>query len=482
MRDITVYNTLTREKEVFKPVTPGEAKMYVCGVTPYNHPHIGNARPFVTWDVIRRYLTHIGYKVTYIQNFTDVDDKIINTSNGEGVTWDVIANRYIDSYFEVMDKLGVTHADVYPRVSNHIDDIIKMIDTLIKNGHAYELDGDVYYSVESFANYGQLSGRTLDDMEAGARIEVDSRKKNPMDFALWKSAKPGEPYWESPWGNGRPGWHIECSAMSNKYLGEEFDFHGGGSDLIFPHHENEIAQSEGCTEHHPMVRYWLHNGFITINQEKMSKSLNNFFLVKDVLKHYTPDELRYFLLSTHYRSPLDFSDERLEEAKKALERFRTAIENLLYLETRPAGTCKDATQLMEHAKQYEEEFEQAMSDDFNTALATSPMFGLAKEINIYYQSVITRDGAVCQDALQEVKRIFKMMTDIIGVLEAAWAGMTNADCDEYEALMNVILHIRQQAREQKQYCIADMIRDELSEIGIAIEDSPQGARWKKREV
>ena len=306
--------------------------MYVCGVTPYNHPHIGNARPFVTWDVIRRYMKHVGYKVTYVQNFTDVDDKIINTSNGEGVSWDTIANRYIDSYFEVMDVLGVQRADIYPRVSTHIDDIIAMIQTLIDKGYAYELDGDVYYSVEKFEHYGELSGRTLDDMEAGARIEVDGRKKNPMDFALWKAAKPGEPYWESPWGNGRPGWHIECSAMSQKYLGTEFDFHGGGSDLIFPHHENEIAQSEGCSGQHPAVRYWLHNGFITINSEKMSKSLNNFFLVKDILEQYSPDALRYFLLSTHYRSPLDFSDERLEEANKSLERLSTAIENLLYLE------------------------------------------------------------------------------------------------------------------------------------------------------
>ena len=419
MREITVYNTMTRQKEVFNPVTPGEAKMYVCGVTPYNHPHIGNARPFVTWDVIRRYMKHVGYKVTYVQNFTDVDDKIINTSNGEGVSWDTIANRYIDSYFEVMDALGVQRADIYPRVSTHIDDIIAMIQTLIDKGYAYELDGDVYYSVEKFEHYGELSGRTLDDMEAGARIEVDGRKKNPMDFALWKAAKPGEPYWESPWGNGRPGWHIECSAMSQKYLGTEFDFHGGGSDLIFPHHENEIAQSEGCSGQHPAVRYWLHNGFITINSEKMSKSLNNFFLVKDILEQYSPDALRYFLLSTHYRSPLDFSDERLEEANKSLERLSTAIENLLYLEKCEPGSCDEAQRLLEKAKAYEEEFEDAMSDDFNTALATSSMFGLAKEINIYYQAVTSREGVVCQEAIAEVKRIFKFMTDVIGVLEKA---------------------------------------------------------------
>ena len=482
MREITVYNTMTRQKEVFNPVTPGEAKMYVCGVTPYNHPHIGNARPFVTWDVIRRYMKHVGYKVTYVQNFTDVDDKIINTSNGEGVSWDTIANRYIDSYFEVMDALGVQRADIYPRVSTHIDDIIAMIQTLIDKGYAYELDGDVYYSVEKFEHYGELSGRTLDDMEAGARIEVDGRKKNPMDFALWKAAKPGEPYWESPWGNGRPGWHIECSAMSQKYLGTEFDFHGGGSDLIFPHHENEIAQSEGCSGQHPAVRYWLHNGFITINSEKMSKSLNNFFLVKDILEQYSPDALRYFLLSTHYRSPLDFSDERLEEANKSLERLSTAIENLLYLEKCEPGSCDEAQRLLEKAKAYEEEFEDAMSDDFNTALATSSMFGLAKEINIYYQAVTSSEGVVCQEAIAEVKRIFKFMTDVIGVLEEAWEGNTGANAAEYEELMQVILSVRQACREQKQWALADCIRDRLAEIGITIEDSPQGARWKKREV
>lgn len=459
MREITVYNTMTRQKEVFNPVTPGEAKMYVCGVTPYNHPHIGNARPFVTWDVIRRYMKHVGYKVTYVQNFTDVDDKIINTSNGEGVSWDTIANRYIDSYFEVMDALGVQRADIYPRVSTHIEDIIAMINTLIEKGYAYELDGDVYYSVDKFEHYGELSGRTLDDMEAGARIEVDGRKKNPMDFALWKAAKPGEPYWESPWGNGRPGWHIECSAMSQKYLGTEFDFHGGGSDLIFPHHENEIAQSEGCSGQHPAVRYWLHNGFITINSEKMSKSLNNFFLVKDILEQYSPDALRYFLLSTHYRSPLDFSDERLEEANKSLERLSTAIENLLYLEKCEPGSCDEAQRLLEKAKAYEEEFEDAMSDDFNTALATSSMFGLAKEINIYYQAVTSREGVVCQEAIAEVKRIFKFMTDVIGVLEEAWEGNTGANAAEYEELMQVILSVRQACREQKQWALADCIRE-----------------------
>ena len=337
MRELKVYNTLTRKKEIFVPVTPGQVKMYVCGITPYNHSHMGNARPFVTWDVIKRYLEHLGYEVTHIQNFTDVDDKIINAANGEGVTWDTISNRYIASYFDVMDKLHIRRADKYPRVSEHMDEIINMVQNLIDKGYAYVIDHNVYYSVEKFADYGELSGRSLDDMMAGARIEVDDRKHNPMDFALWKGAKPGEPSWDSPWGKGRPGWHIECSAMSNKYLGDTFDFHGGGSDLIFPHHENEIAQSEAFTGKKPMVKYWLHNGFITINSEKMSKSLNNFFLVKDVLEHYSPDALRFFLISNHYRSPLDFSDERLEEMTRSLERLGTAIDNVLELLAMPAG-------------------------------------------------------------------------------------------------------------------------------------------------
>jgi len=481
MREIKVFNTLTREKEVFKPVVEGEARIYVCGVTPYNHPHIGNARPFVTWDVIRRYLAHVGYKVTYVQNFTDVDDKIINTSNGEGVTWDVIANRYIDAYFEAMDALHVKRADIYPRVSTHIADIIAMISKLIEKGYAYELNGDVYYSVEKFEHYGELSGRTLEDMEAGARVEVNDEKSNPMDFALWKAVKPGEPSWESPWGPGRPGWHIECSAMSNKYLGNEFDFHGGGSDLIFPHHENEIAQSEGCHGHHPTVHYWLHNGFITINQEKMSKSLNNFFLVKDILKQYSADALRYFLLTTHYRSPLDFSDERLDDANKSLEKFSTVINNLLYLESLEEGAIsEDENTLLAKAISYQEEFEVAMSDDFNTALASAAMFGLAKEINIYYQNVQGSNGKVNHEVLAKVKDIFKFMTDIIGVLEDVWNGATNAaGAKEYDELMQVILNVRQCAREHKHWEVADAIRDQLAAIGITIEDSPQGARWKK---
>ena len=481
MRELKVYNTLTRRKEVFKPLEPGKVKMYVCGITPYNHSHMGNARPFVTWDVIKRYLEHLGYEVTHIQNFTDVDDKIINAANGEGVSWDTICNRYIASYFEVMDALHIRRADKYPRVSEHMPEIIKMVETLIEKGYAYVIDHDVYYSVEKFDDYGKLSGRSLDDMMAGARIEVDDRKHNPMDFALWKGAKPGEPAWDSPWGPGRPGWHIECSAMSNKYLGETFDFHGGGSDLIFPHHENEIAQSEACTGHKPMVRYWLHNGFITINSEKMSKSLNNFFLVKDVLAHYSPDALRFFLISNHYRSPLDFSDERLEEMPRSLERLGTSIDNVLELLDMPAGAKSDeAAQLLATAQKDEEAFEEAMCDDFNTALASAAMFDLAKQVNIFKDAVLNKGIPVDSSVLAEVKRIFKTMTDILGILEDRWSGEKGAASDkDYSNLMDMILEIRQECRNQKQYALADMIRDKLSDLGITVEDSPQGARWKK---
>ena len=479
---IKVYNTLTKQKEEFVPITPGKANIYVCGVTPYNHPHVGNARPFVTWDVIRRFLEHEGYDVTHVQNFTDVDDKIINTANKEGVQWFDICNRYIDSYFEVMDKLNVRRAHVYPRVSEHINDIIATVQCLIDNGYGYVVDGDVFYSVEKFKYYGQLSGRNLEDMLAGARVDVDDRKRNPMDFALWKSAKPGEPAWESPWGPGRPGWHIECSTMSMKYLGESFDFHGGGSDLIFPHHENEIAQSEGCTGIHPFVHYWLHNGFITVNEEKMSKSLGNFFMVIDILEHYDPETLRFFIVSTHYRSPLDFSDARLTEAQKSLARLRQAQETLGELsEMMSAGPTADSLALRDKVKELREAFMEAMRDDFNTALAISHMFALAKEINIYHKAVVDAgikpDGklvALLNDVLAE-------MCSIIGVLEKTAAPAEEEAGDSKEAeLVEMLIAMRQDARKNKNYALADELRNKLSEIGIVLQDTPQGVKWSKQ--
>ena len=479
---IKVYNTLTKQKEEFVPIHPGKANIYVCGVTPYNHPHVGNARPFVTWDVIRRFLEHEGYDVTHVQNFTDVDDKIINTANKEGVQWYDICNRYIDSYFEVMDKLNVRRAHVYPRVSEHINDIIKTVQCLIDNGYGYVVDGDVFYSVEKFKYYGQLSGRNLEDMLAGARVDVDDRKRNPMDFALWKSAKPGEPAWESPWGPGRPGWHIECSTMSMKYLGETFDFHGGGSDLIFPHHENEIAQSEGCTGIHPFVHYWLHNGFITVNEEKMSKSLGNFFMVIDILEHYDPETLRFFIVSTHYRSPLDFSDARLTEAQKSLARLRQAQETLGELsEMLSAGPTAESLALREKVKELREAFMEAMRDDFNTALAISHMFALAKEINIYHKAVV--DAGIKPDGklVAMFNDVFAEICSIIGVLEKTAAPAAEEAGDSKEAeLVEMLIAMRQDARKNKNYALADELRNKLNEIGIVLQDTPQGVKWSKQ--
>ena len=420
---------MTKQKDEFKPFKKGEVSIYVCGVTPYNHPHIGNARPFVTWDVIKRYLRKCGYNVKHVQNFTDIDDKIIRTANSEGVKWSDISTRYIDAYFEVMDKLNVQRADIYPKVSEHIPDIIAMIQTLVDKGYAYPMDGDVYFSVEKFAGYGKLSGRKLEDMQAGARIEVDDRKHNPIDFALWKAAKTGEPAWESPWGSGRPGWHIECSTMSLKYLGETFDFHGGGSDLIFPHHENEIAQSQACCGHDDsFARYWLHNGFITINQEKMSKSLNNFFTVKDILEKYPAEVLRFFIIETHYRSPLDFSDERLKESQTSLNRLNTAMENVYELAKQKPGQVSAASKaLVEAALQAKKDFYEAMDDDFNTALALSYMFALAKEINIYYHAVTTGEIEHAVEDFAQAKAVYEDMADILGILVADGSKITEED-------------------------------------------------------
>jgi len=476
-----VYNTLTKQKEEFKPLVPGEVSMYVCGITPYNHAHIGNARPAITWDVIRRYLERRGYRVKHVQNFTDIDDKIINAANEEGVSWDVIANRYIAAYFEVMDKLNVKRADIYPRVSEHIPEIIQMIETLLAKGFAYVVDGDVYFSVTKFPAYGELSGRNLEEMQAGARVDVDERKQHPMDFALWKSAKPGEPAWDSPWGPGRPGWHIECSAMSQKYLGASFDFHGGGSDLIFPHHENEIAQSEACTGIKPFVRYWLHNGFITVNQEKMSKSLGNFFLVKDILEYYPADVVRFFIVSTHYRSPLDFSDQRLAEAGRGLERLRTVIDNIRQLEKLPAGKADAAAaKLQTAAAQAVSDFYAAMDDDFNTALAVSVMFGLAREINIYHGAVMAGQAGNDPAAVKEAREAYFLMADILGILETERRGETVVQTELVEQLLHIIIDVRQAARQKKDWATADWIRDRLNVIGIILEDSPQGVRWKLR--
>lgn len=478
MQEIQVYNTLTKRKEVFHPIEEGKVGIYVCGVTPYNHPHIGNARPFVTWDVIHRFLEYCGYEVRHIQNFTDVDDKIIQAARLAERSWDDIAEENIEAYFTAMDALHVRRADRYPRVSEHMADIIAMIEGLIANGHAYPLHGDVYYDISTFADYGALSGRAVEDMLAGARVEVDGEKRHPGDFALWKAAKPEEPAWDSPWGPGRPGWHIECSAMSTKYLGDTFDFHGGGSDLIFPHHENEIAQSEGCTGHH-FVNYWVHNGFITINQEKMSKSLDNFFLVKDILAHYSADALRFFLISTHYRSPLDFSDERLEEAQRTLERIDGAIRKARFHLTEAQDVdSAGARDLQAAATAAKADFIAAMSDDFNTAMALGVLFTFVRRLNTYLAEETTPD----RGALDASLTVLREMTDVLGILPQSWDSDTGADEAAYRELMGVILRVREDARAQKQYAVADAIRDRLQEIGITLEDGPEGTVWTKSEV
>lgn len=477
---LKVYNTLTRKKEEFIPQEPGKVGMYVCGVTPYNYPHIGNARPFVTWDVIKRYLRNRGFEVKHIQNFTDMDDKIIKAANTEGVSWETITERYIDGYFKSIDALNVQRADLYPKVTEHIPDIINMVQRIIDNGFGYVIDGDVYFSVEKFPEYGKLSGRKLEDMQAGARVEVDSRKHNPMDFALWKSAKPGEPFWESPWGKGRPGWHIECSTMSLKYLGETFDFHGGGSDLIFPHHENEIAQSQCCCGNYKsFAQYWLHNGFITIDNEKMSKSLNNFITVPDILKQYPGEVVRFFILRTHYRSPLDFSEERIKEAQAGLLRLKNAFD-LGNEVLEKAGTTEKDTQLEEIAEKAMADFYEAMDDDFNTALAIGYMFTLSKEINTYANNVINKGTEFDAVHFGKLMQAYKDMAAVIGIFESSLEMPESDDGDgisseEIEALIAE----RAEAKKNKNWGRADEIRDSLKAQGIILEDSAAGTKWKK---
>lgn len=475
-----VYNTLSRKKEVFKPRKEGEVSIYCCGITPYNYAHIGNARPAVFWDVVRRYLTARGYKVHYVQNFTDIDDKIIQRANEEHATAEEIAARYINAYMDMLKALNIRPADVYPKVSENMEEIIDLIKGLIVKGYAYPLEGDVYYSVEKFDGYGKLSGRKLEDMEAGARVEVDTRKYNPMDFALWKAAKPGEPSWPSPWGNGRPGWHIECSALSMKYLGEAFDMHGGGSDLIFPHHENEIAQSEAYIGHgHGFANYWLHNGFITIKEEKMSKSMGNVFLVHELLKRYSGEVIRYFILGAQYRSPLDFSDARIGEAQTAYSRLSNAkktAEELLSKGLESTGE-ETAKHLCEKAQEARCAFFEAMDDDFNTALAIGCLFPLAKEFNTYANDVHSRGVPFDRTGFAAAFDIFRELISILGIFEQE--EVMQADDGFVDGLLGLLLSIRQDARAAKDWALSDKIRDGLKTLGITIEDTPQGAKWKR---
>ncbi|MDP3050028.1 MAG: cysteine--tRNA ligase, partial [Eubacteriales bacterium] len=474
-----LFNTLTRRKEKFIPGEPGRVKMYSCGPTTYNFIHLGNARALVVFDTIRRYLIYKGYRVTFIQNFTDIDDKIIKRAREENMDTIALAAKYVNEYFTDADALNVMRADVHPKVSEHLPEIVEMIGRLIERGIAYTIpEGDVYFSVRDFPGYGKLSGRSLDAMRAGARVEVDPRKRDAMDFALWKSAKPDEPAWDSPWGPGRPGWHIECSAMSLKYLGESFDIHGGGADLIFPHHENEIAQSEGATGK-PFARYWVHNGFITIREEKMSKSIGNISLVRDLVKVFEPAALRSFLLSTHYRSQLDFDPGKMDAAVKGVNRLKTCLNLLEEGLTRADDSVGTNVDLEKRLEELRERFESAMDDDFNSALAQAVLFDLASEINSYLHQTAQPE----QGILLKARTLFTAFNGVLGVFREENGRIVlkeEAGSDDLVAqLLDLIIGVREESRKKKDFATSDRIRDELKAIGIVLEDTPQGVRWKR---
>jgi cysteinyl-tRNA synthetase len=472
-----IFNTLTGKKEELETLNPQTVKMYVCGPTTYNYIHLGNARPLVVFDTVRRYLDYRGYQVFYVQNFTDVDDKIINRARAEGANPIILAERYINEYFKDADALGITRADIHPRVSEHIPDIIQTIEGLIYKGYAYEIDGDVYYRVKTFAGYGKLSKRSLDDMLAGARVDVDERKEEPVDFALWKKAKPGEPAWRSPWGEGRPGWHIECSVMSTKYLGETIDIHGGGADLIFPHHENEIAQAEAYTGK-PFVNYWMHNGFITVNNEKMSKSLGNFFILRDILAKYPADVVRFYLIATHYRSPLDFDDGKLDEASKALGRLKTTLNLAAEFLAAPAGPGKSELKsgqyrLDKEVMEQRSQFIEAMDDDFNTAKALGYLFEMSHSINSFIAQGIQgsqNDTIVLQQAVDS----FSQLGTVLGI----FMNRQEEQEQSVDPLLTILLSMRNQARAEKDYQMADSIRDLLNRLEVKVEDKTSGSLFR----
>ncbi len=495
---LKVYNTMTGTKEDFEPLEDDKTNMYVCGVTVYDHTHIGHARSAVVFDVIRRYLKYSGYNVKYVRNFTDVDDKIIDKANKEGVDCSQIAERFIEEYYRDMERLGVEDADVSPRATDHIPQMVEMIENLIDKGFAYQAGGSVYFSVKKFAPYGKLSGKDIDQLLVGARVEVDERKEDPLDFALWKESKEGEPAWESPWGLGRPGWHIECSAMSMAHLGETVDIHGGGKDLIFPHHENEIAQSEASTDK-GFVRYWLHNGFVNINKEKMSKSMGNYFTVKDILEDYHPEAVRLFLLSTHYRNPVDFSEDALQRANRALDRYYSMmqeIETLVGASGKMEGVEEESLDGQGRALYQEvggarELFREAMDDDFNTARAIGQVFSLVRKINRYLHEkgdglevnelgLMSLAVEVLRD-VGEVLELFRLDADqwFKRKLEHGERAETTETLDE--EYINRRLIERDEARKKRDWAAADGIREELTAMGLIIEDTPKGGRWKVKD-
>jgi cysteinyl-tRNA synthetase len=478
---LRLYNTLTGTKEPFTPLQPGKVGMYVCGVTVYDYCHIGHARANIVFDIVYRYLKYSGYDVTYVRNYTDVDDKIIQRANERGISSTELAEEFIRAFDEDMDALGLEKPTIEPKATEHIDDIIALVQKLIDAGKAYAADGDVYFAVQSFDNYLKLSKRNLDEMQAGARIAPGEKKRNPMDFALWKAAKPGEPSWPSPWGEGRPGWHIECSAMSTRYLGESFDIHGGGKDLIFPHHENEIAQSEAASGK-PFVKYWVHNGFVNVNQEKMSKSLGNFFTIRDILKQYDPEVVRFFILSAHYRSPIDFSDQNLKEARHGLTRF---YEGLLAAGEVLRQCEVDASIEAEEGKELRERFESAMDDDFNTAQAIGFLFDGVRNMNRLMSEKKFRKK---KDKVAAVSALYHTLRELGGVLgiftsePASWLERQKmaalADMDISAEEIEEKIAQRLQARKDKDFARSDAIRDELEARGILLLDSAEGTSWK----
>ncbi len=459
-----LYNTMTRKKEEFVPLVPGEVKMYSCGPTVYNFFHIGNARPFIIFDTLRRYFEYRGYQVKFVQNFTDIDDKMIKNANEQGVTVRELADRFIEEYFTDAKGLSIGEATVHPRATDNIDAIIDIVSRLIEKGYAYEADGDVYFDIHKFAGYGKLSGQPLEELEAGARIDIDERKKNPMDFALWKNKKEGEPAWACPWGEGRPGWHIECSAMANRYLGETIDIHSGGQDLIFPHHENEIAQSE-CANGKPFARYWMHNGYINVNNEKMAKSKGNFFTVRDVSQKYDYEVIRFFMLSAHYRSAINFSDELLKQSETGLERLYTCLYNLEFLQAKAqkkAQTTEDE-EILAQLQAFGTRFTDAMDDDLNTADAISVLFDLARFLN----SNITAEAplAVIDAAIAK----FKELSGVLGIL---YKKQEDSVSDE----VKVLLEQRAEARRNKDWALSDKLRDDLKAMGVEVLDTRQGMK------
>lgn len=459
-----IYNTMTRKKEELVPVTPGRISMYACGPTVYNFFHIGNARPFIVFDTLRKYLQYRGYQVTFVQNFTDIDDKMIRRANEEGITVKELAERFIREYYQDADALGIGRADVNPRATEHIAEIIRLVETLIEKGHAYATpEGDVYFSVRSYPQYGKLSGQSVDDLESGARIDPTEQKHDPLDFALWKAQKPNEPAWESPWGMGRPGWHIECSAMSMTILGETFDIHGGGQDLVFPHHENEIAQSEAATGK-PFANVWMHNGYINVNNQKMSKSLNNFFTVRDISKEYDLEAVRLFMLSAQYRTPVNFSRELVEQATAALARLRTAKERLEEAPTGPE-TAEDTAFLKELAG-YKDAFCAAMDDDLNTADALGVLFEMVRACNTF----VTEPRG--KEAVEAARKQLIELTGVLGLL-------TQKKEEEFPEEALTLLEQRQAARAAKDWARSDAIRDTLKAMGYAVEDTKQGPKLKK---